>query len=355
MTGLNKKEKEKLVVDLYENGSSYHEIAKEARVSLRDIKGILDRANGVQSLSKASQAYQMFSDGKSPMEVAIALDMREPDVTQLYKESWTLKQIYDLNSIYLETKGDLRSFLELYRLSNANGLNAEHVFSILKLADNDLSRLEGKYYNLKSEVRSLEAKKGGLIRTIQEYENQLGLLGKSFDNYCRLCQEEEEKLSDIQRQRLKEECLVNYFENDNEEYLRIKNAVEEKAYTILSNGASLLKLAVACVIHSIRSSPEQYASLMYGKYLAVNYNLPSYSVHIDDYSTQDLKILLANDAAKLYSMLAKDLVDEILSNYNIGTSQASIQSISQSDLKKVFVCKINNSVQLEALIRNLGN
>ncbi|MGC2426924.1 MAG: hypothetical protein WA421_07810 [Nitrososphaeraceae archaeon] len=95
MIGLNRKEKEKLVVDLYENGSSYHEIAKQARISLRDIKGILDRANGIRSVSKSSRAYQMFCDGKSPMEVAIALDMREPEVTQLYKESWTLKQIYD--------------------------------------------------------------------------------------------------------------------------------------------------------------------------------------------------------------------------------------------------------------------
>ena len=96
-----------MVVDLYENGSNYREIAKQARVSLRDIKGILDKAGGVQSSSKAAQAYQMFSNGKSPMEVAIALDLREPEVTQLFKESWTLKQIYDLNSIYLETKGNL--------------------------------------------------------------------------------------------------------------------------------------------------------------------------------------------------------------------------------------------------------
>ncbi len=117
MTSLNRREKEKLVLRLYENGSSYHEIAKEARVSLRDIKGILDRVNGVQSLSKASHAYQMFSEGKSPMEVAIALDMREPEVTLLYKESWTLRQIYDLNSIYMETKGELAPFVRLYKLS----------------------------------------------------------------------------------------------------------------------------------------------------------------------------------------------------------------------------------------------
>ena len=132
---------------------------------------------------------------------------------------------------------------------------------------------------------------------------------------------------------MKAEALVNHFENNHKEYLRIKNVIEEKVYVTLSNGASLLKLALACVIHSIRSNPEQYASLMYGKYSPANYNLPSYSVHTDLIDgTQDLKILLANDLAKLYSILANDLVDEILNNYNIGTSQPSIQSISPSDL-----------------------
>jgi hypothetical protein len=85
LIGLNRKEKEKLVVDLYENGSTYHEIAKPARISLRDIKGILDRASGVHTMSKSSHAYQMFSEGKSPTDVAIALGMREPEVTQLYR------------------------------------------------------------------------------------------------------------------------------------------------------------------------------------------------------------------------------------------------------------------------------
>ena len=75
MVGLNKKEKEKLVVDLYENGSNYREIAKEATISLSFIKGILDKANEEQSLSKVSHACQMFSEGKSPMEVAIVLDL----------------------------------------------------------------------------------------------------------------------------------------------------------------------------------------------------------------------------------------------------------------------------------------
>jgi hypothetical protein len=75
-----------------------------------------------------------------------------------------------------------------------------------------LPSLEGRYYNLKSEVKSLEAKKESLIRIIQDYDNQVTTLGKSFDSYCRLCQEEEGKFTDLQRKRLKAEALVSHFD-----------------------------------------------------------------------------------------------------------------------------------------------
>jgi len=332
MISINRREKEKLVVDLYENGSSYHEIAKEARVSLRDIKGILDRSNGVQSSSKSSQAYQMFSEGKSPMEVAVALDMREPDVTQLFKESWSLKQINDLNSIYLETKGDLGSFVTLYKSSQEAGMNAEHVVRILSLANNDLPHLEGRYYNIKSEVKSLEAKKESLIRTIQDYDNQLMSLGKSFDNYCRVCQEEEGKLTDLQRKRLQAESLASHFENNNEGYINIRNVVEQKVYSTLSNAALLLKFAVSSVIHSIRNNPEQYISLIQDNFSPARYNTPSHTFYTDDYPTQHFETILANDAEKMYNNLARNLIDEILGKYDVmSSSQSSLPLIAQSD------------------------
>ena len=272
----------------------------------------------------------MFSEGKSPTDVAIALDMREHDVTLLYKESWTLKQLYDLNSIYLETKGDLGSFVKLYKLSKEAGLNSEHVVRILKLADYDLPSLEGRYYNLKSEVRSLEAEKESLIRIIQDYANQLTSLGKSFDNFCRLCQEEERKLTDLQKKRLQAETLVSHFENNDKEYLEIKSVVEKKVFAVLSEGAHLLKLAVSSVIHSMRNNLEQYISLIWDNFSSANYNIPSYPVYTNNYITQDFEALLLNDVTKIYSLLAKDLVDEILSNYDIISSQSSLPLILPS-------------------------
>ena len=81
--------------------------------------------------------------------------------------------------------------MKLYKLSKAAGLNADHVIRILNLADGDLLSLESRYYNLKSELKTLEERKESLIRITQDYDNQLTALSKSFDNYCRLCQEEE--------------------------------------------------------------------------------------------------------------------------------------------------------------------
>jgi hypothetical protein len=60
-----KAEKENLVLELHSLGKTYPEIAKEARISVRDIKPILERAELGQSLSESSQAYKLFSQGKN--------------------------------------------------------------------------------------------------------------------------------------------------------------------------------------------------------------------------------------------------------------------------------------------------
>jgi len=324
MICLNRKEKEKLVIELYENGSSYREIAREARISLRDIKGILDRASGVHTMSKSSQAYQMFSEGKSPTEVAIALDMREHEVTQLYRESWTLKQLYDLNSIYQEINGNLGPFVQLYNISKETGLNAEHVVRILKIADGDLPRLEGRCYNLKSEVKLLETKKGNLVRIMHEYENQVSVLGRSFDNYCRLCTREELKLADLQTKKLKAEALVSHFENNDKEYPKVRNFIKEKVYAILSKGEILLKLATFSVIQSIINNPEYYNLIVNDNLLPATHATPSYLDNTNNLTTQSYETIIRNEAKKLYENLSKNLVEKILDKYDVDISQSSL-------------------------------
>jgi transposase len=122
MTILTRQERERLVLDLYYNqGKTYREISKEARISPRDIGIILNRtirskAEGSkeeqdninskndnqeqqQHLSLFAQAYKLFSDRKTPLEVAIALNLRESEATKFCKDYWKLKLPLCCNSL----------------------------------------------------------------------------------------------------------------------------------------------------------------------------------------------------------------------------------------------------------------
>jgi hypothetical protein len=62
---------------------------------------------------------------------------------------------------------------------------------------------------------------------------------------------------------MKLEAGVRYFENNNEEYVKIRKTVEEKVHSILVDRKELLGRAVLCVIESIRMDPDKYDPLIY--------------------------------------------------------------------------------------------
>jgi transposase len=147
MTILTRQERERLVIELYNQGKTYREISKEARISPRDIgiilnKVIEEKSEGVKEeqgnidseknqeqhhLSLSTQAYKLFSDRKTPLEAAIALNLSESEATKFYKEYWKLKQLHNLNMVYEETNGDIEPFLKLYRLSKFKGMGVKQV------------------------------------------------------------------------------------------------------------------------------------------------------------------------------------------------------------------------------------
>jgi DNA polymerase III delta prime subunit len=214
-----KKEREERVLDLYYNKKmTYREIAELERMCPRDIGRIVNKESkdieSEQTMSKASKAYKMFRGGASPIDVAIALDLREPEVTKLYAESVKLGQIYDLNHIYQETKGNPAPLVKLYKYLRAEGLKAEDVVRIMVIANNDLPSVEYKCEAKKVELASLEEERQSRIRVIQDYDTQIAALGKRFADTCLACQEEGDNLLALQQKRAKLEAFVRNFENN---------------------------------------------------------------------------------------------------------------------------------------------
>ena len=147
---LTRQEREQNVLSLYNQGRTIREIAKEIRISFRDIGTVLkkeeekmekenkrtrfennmtstegDNSRGTNSSS--TQAYKLFSQGRTPVEVAIELNLSEKQVTKFYMEYWKLKGMYKLNLIHDEIKDDITYFAKLYRLSKAAGNTPEDV------------------------------------------------------------------------------------------------------------------------------------------------------------------------------------------------------------------------------------
>jgi hypothetical protein len=106
-----------------------------------------------QHQSLSTQAYKLFSDRKTPLEVAIALNLRESEATKFYKEYWKLKQLHNLNIVYEETKGDIEPFLKLYRLSKAKGMSVKQIVDVLAIANNDLPAIEKRFKRLRNDTK----------------------------------------------------------------------------------------------------------------------------------------------------------------------------------------------------------
>ena len=118
-----REEKERLVLDLYNRRTPIRVIAKEAGMSFRDIGAIKKKAEEekeaskeqAEKVSQSTQAYKLFSEGKSPVQVAIALNLQEPEVAKFYVEYWRLVQYHSLSRIYEEIKDGIGYFVRLYR------------------------------------------------------------------------------------------------------------------------------------------------------------------------------------------------------------------------------------------------
>src|ERR671919_411464 len=165
--GLNRKELEDYVIDLYHNQKkTFREIQKIVRKSPRDIRAILDKIEpGRASLSESSRAYQMFNEGRNLIEVATALNLREKEVSQYYREYWNLRGMYDLNQIYDEVKDDIWLFIELNRRSKTEGLSPQQVTRILKTT----TTLEHNNRNLEYEQARLEFSNKQAAETFQRF------------------------------------------------------------------------------------------------------------------------------------------------------------------------------------------
>jgi len=189
---MSRDEKERRVIDLYFNqGKTTREIIKELRVSPNYVSAILKKeeeknnnnivTNKQQQPSspRAISAYELFSNGNNPLQVAIALRIRQSEADKYNREYWKLKGSDKLNTIHIETNGNIWSFWKLYQeLIKKKGMSIEQVVNAVDIAINKLPYMESLYKQVEDEVNKLQYARQGLLNDIAALRYEISILDK---------------------------------------------------------------------------------------------------------------------------------------------------------------------------------
>jgi hypothetical protein len=136
---LSKNEKEKLVIKLANEGKSTRDIAKQVHVSLQDIGNIIRRYTGdvneddkeIKRQTIESQAFKMYKDGRSNVDIAISLNLPAANVISLYQDFQEMSNLNRLNQLYYYLGQNLRLFIELYdRMKEEGLLTAKDILNV---------------------------------------------------------------------------------------------------------------------------------------------------------------------------------------------------------------------------------
>jgi transposase len=150
---LNKFEKEKRVIELHLQGKTIREIAKEVHISFRDISKLIksydkkiriqqnkkeenNQSSKIKKPSKSSQAYELFLKGRTPVQVAIDLDLDFQKARKYWTEFLRLKNMKKLYNIYIENEFHLDYLFKIYYFMLRNNISIKDIENVLRSAHN---------------------------------------------------------------------------------------------------------------------------------------------------------------------------------------------------------------------------
>jgi hypothetical protein len=198
-------ERKKRVIDLYFNQhKSYAEIAQIERISPRDMHAIIKEEQARRQKHKdqalSSKAYKLFSEKKSPVEVAVELNLPASKASKLYREYWKLRGLDKLNIIHKETNGKIWIVLKLYtELIKKRRISIEQVANTLEIAIHKLPYMESLYRQAKDQAEQMQHTIQRLANDIAAKEYKISLLDKiafTSEQDCKRTQQQVQELTD---------------------------------------------------------------------------------------------------------------------------------------------------------------
>lgn len=219
---MDKKQKESLVVALLEKGETYREITKKAGVSPNTVKAIANKAGLNETTSESSRAFELYVKAKTPLEVAIELNLEADKAVHYYHEYFKLLGITRFTQVYLQIKDNPMGFVNFFRLAQYAGMGDAEILQLLKIANGYLPRIRLEYDRLKEAKSSLEAE---LNSWKAEIDNAVRIYQQFCDRNLSLKNREDELQLTINNLEAKENDLLKTIGGLNQRVLELQNKI----------------------------------------------------------------------------------------------------------------------------------
>jgi hypothetical protein len=199
-------------------------------------------------------------------------------------------------------------------------MSARHVINLLEIANTNLPDIQRRYERLKREVSTLEFNKQQSRIALTFFNNKIETQRKALTSYSISCIRERREIRQLYNEKASIENLVTHFKNNNEEYLKIKQAAYEEVKSVLTNSKLILKFATLSVIESLRTNPELCNFVIYynSNNTTISYG-PNYSSFMLSGRQQQQQsfndgyaALILEEAEKLYNKLTTELTDTVI-------------------------------------------
>jgi hypothetical protein len=181
---LNKQQKEKLAIDLLNQGLTYPQIAKKAHVSFSEIKRIelmvtgddkkVEDEGGEKEKKAKSihcQAFELFLQGSSPVQVAIELELETDRTMTFLYDFLRLQNMHKATTILKEYKDQLAPFVKLFDLLKRNNTRVKDIRYAVDNG-NDIKSLRQQKESLKKEVESIKGQRDYLLDNLGDLQRK---------------------------------------------------------------------------------------------------------------------------------------------------------------------------------------
>ena len=182
--------------------------------------------NNKPSNEKATQAYKLFSEGKTPVEVAIQLSLSEKQATRYYTGYWKLKRLYSLYHIYQESKGNLSYILKLYTLAKRQGITADNIewfVNMVNIGTYNIPELQKQYAKLQDEVQVIDHKRVVSKAELDNMNNQVSILRRTMYQLSATCNDKRNEIAYLKNQIQVSEEYATRLKSDCQQQQKIEN------------------------------------------------------------------------------------------------------------------------------------